>query len=411
MRRHYLASLIAPTLSLATPSLLHAQANATNPEMGASDTGATAAPVFVKPDVHGNEVWGAGYWPNVVLTGHDGKQYRFFDDLIKDKIVAINFIYTHCPDACPLETAKLAEVSEVLGDQMGKDVFFLSITIDPDRDTPKVLSDYSKRFRAGKGWMFLTGKEADIKLLRLKCGLMSLDNQTREDHSLDFLCGNQATGRWMKQSAFENPYMLAVTIGDWLDNYKKPRGERGNYDSAPTLHNLSKGESLFRTRCLACHVIGKGDGLTRQGPNLVDVTSRREPAWLQRWLREPDVMLAEKDPIATQMFEAFNKVSMPNLKLADDEIQHLLDYIKTQSRIAAMEEQAPDVATALRVTKVDSCCAKKAEAAAAAAPATDAVAEAKPADEGHNRGLSATSLVSVGLGLIGLLTAFVRRQR
>jgi protein SCO1/2 len=370
----------------------------------------------VAEGVLGSDVWGAGYWPDCELTTHEGKKVRFFSDMLKDKVVVLNFIYTACPDACPLETAKLAEVAEVLGDQMGEDVFFYSISIDPQTDTPAVLADYAKRFRAGKGWQFLTGSAEDIKLIRLKCGLMDLSGQQRSDHSLDMLVGNQKTGRWMKQSAFENPYMLATVIGDWLHNYKRPRGERQGYEDAPALHNLTKGESLFRTRCSACHVIGKGDGLTRQGPNLMGVVERRDRKWLERWLREPDVMLAEKDPIATQLFEAFNKVAMPNLRLNDAEIVHLIDFMKTQSRIAEMEEGSVDMQSALKLKPVASCCAKKSgEDPAAQKPAGEtegatSVAESKGGSRSGLFGLSTTSMVSIGLGLIGLLTAALRRR-
>ncbi|MGB5307338.1 MAG: SCO family protein, partial [Arenicellales bacterium] len=110
--------------------------------------------------------WGANYFPNVTLTTHEGKEVRFFDDVIKDKVVAINFIYTHCPDTCPLETAQLVRVQNILGDRMGKDVFFYSISIDPERDTPEVLREYRERF--GAEWTFLTGNKEDIIQLRQK---------------------------------------------------------------------------------------------------------------------------------------------------------------------------------------------------------------------------------------------------
>src|SRR5260221_10368088 len=86
-----------------------------------------------------NTRWGADYFPNVPLTTQDGVRVRFYDDLIKGKIVAINLIYTTCKYACPLETARLSQVAKLLGDRMGRDVFFYSITIDPDHDTPEVL--------------------------------------------------------------------------------------------------------------------------------------------------------------------------------------------------------------------------------------------------------------------------------
>src|SRR4051812_15743580 len=79
--------------------------------------------------------WGKNYFPNVPLVTQDGKQVRFFDDLIKGKVVAINFIFTGCPASCGMETARLRQVQDLLGDRVGKDVFFLSISNDPDNDT------------------------------------------------------------------------------------------------------------------------------------------------------------------------------------------------------------------------------------------------------------------------------------
>ena len=76
--------------------------------------------------------WGANYFPNIELTTQDGKTVHFYDDLIKGKIVAIDLIYTSCEYSCPLETARLAQVQKILGDRVGKDIFFYSITIDPD---------------------------------------------------------------------------------------------------------------------------------------------------------------------------------------------------------------------------------------------------------------------------------------
>src|SRR5919199_1102994 len=93
--------------------------------------------------------WGADYFPNVPLTTQDGKTVRLYDDLLKDKIVAIDLIYTHCKFSCPLETARLAQAQKLLGDRVGKDIFFYSISIDPKRDTPAALKAYAQKFHAG----------------------------------------------------------------------------------------------------------------------------------------------------------------------------------------------------------------------------------------------------------------------
>src|ERR1044071_5689043 len=108
---------------------------------------------------------GPDYFTNVELTTHEGRTVKFYDDLLKGKIVAIDLIYTTCQYACPLETARLAQVQNLIGDRMGKDVFFYSITSDPDHDTPAVLKAYAEKFHAGPGWLFLTGSKADIELI------------------------------------------------------------------------------------------------------------------------------------------------------------------------------------------------------------------------------------------------------
>ncbi|HSR70045.1 MAG TPA: SCO family protein [Acidobacteriota bacterium] len=285
----------------------------------------------------GGEVWGANYFPNIPLINHKGERVRFFDDLIKDKVVAINFIYTSCPDACPMETARLQEVKRLLGDRVGKDVFFYSITIDPEYDTPEVLAEYVKRFRLGDGWWFLTGDEDDIVMLRKKFGIYRPEIQSEDsnDHNLSLVIGNQATGRWMKRSPYENPYVLATQLGRWLHNWKAPPPPDRDYADAPKLRQMSTGENLFRTRCSSCHTIGKGDVEDYQrrlvGPDLMNVTLQRDRQWLTRWLMEPDRMLKEKDPLAMQLYKQYDEVPMPNLRLGLADAERILEYIEEES--------------------------------------------------------------------------------
>ena len=295
--------------------------------------------------------WGADYFPNVELITHEGETVRFFDDLIKDKVVMINFIYTSCPDSCPLETARLAEVANILGDRIGDDVFIYSITIDPDTDTPEVLAQYRKRYQARVGWTFLTGAEADITMLRKKLGLYipEIQSDDSNNHNLSLIIGNQKTGRWMKRSPFENPYVLAKHVGSWLHNWKLPSTPDKDFANAPRLRNLSDGERLFRTRCAACHTIGGevvgGAAIVEAtlGPDLLGVTERREPAWLARWIAEPDKMLEEKDPIAMGLFLQYNQVPMPNMRLSETDVTAIVEFLASESeRIAGQKssEQA-----------------------------------------------------------------------
>src|SRR3954470_22344508 len=145
--------------------------------------------------------WGGDYFPNVPLITQDGKVVRLYDDLLKGKSVAINLVYTTCRASCPLETARLVQLQRLLGERVGKDIFFYSISIDPKRDTPEILKAYMQRYHVGPGWQFLTGKEEDIKLVAHKLGLSSLtDAANRDGHQPSLMVGNEATGQWMRNS-------------------------------------------------------------------------------------------------------------------------------------------------------------------------------------------------------------------
>jgi protein SCO1/2 len=284
-----------------------------------------------------NTRWGANYFPNVTLTTQDGVPVRFYDDLIKGKIVAINLIYTTCEYACPLETARLAQVQKVLGDRMGRDVFFYSITIDPEHDTPGVLKEYAKQYQAGPGWLFLTGTQADIDLLSKKLGLYSRPDPSNPDGHLPYLLvGNEATGQWLRNSATDNAKFLARTIGDWLKSWQDTAKPEKSHAEIPRVA-FDKGQYMFASHCAACHTLGRGDFL---GPDLAGVTAARERAWLTRFIVEPDKVMAEKDPIALALRDRFKQVRMPNLDLTEEDADVIIEYMARQSR-AVHEETRP----------------------------------------------------------------------
>jgi protein SCO1 len=280
-----------------------------------------------------NGPWGADYFPNVSLVTQDGQTVMFYDDLLKGKAVAMNLIYTHCKDECPLETARLVQVQKLLGDRVGKDIFFYSISIDPERDTPEVLKAYAEKFQVGPGWLFLTGKKADISLVAKKLGLSSLTDAFNPDgHVASLMLGNEASGQWMRQSAVDNPRFLAIAIDRFLGGEKSRQPGRTYAEAAPLSmpaqgRHLFAGQYLFQTRCAACHTIGHGEKI---GPDLRGVTSRRDQAWLARFIQTPDQLLAEKDPTAIGLFEKYKQVRMPNLRLGPGDVAALIAYLEAQ---------------------------------------------------------------------------------
>jgi len=164
--------------------------------------------------------------PNVPMKTQDNKNVRFYDDLIKDKIVIVTVMYTQC-ETCERGTRNLVQLQKVLGDHLGKDVFIYSITLDPEHDTPEVLKAYAEKFGAKPGWTFLTGKEEDITAVRNKLGLTTLSPEARAKLGLPMLTdqnpdqklhtgmiviGYDAFHRWNKTSALSRPDQILQII-------------------------------------------------------------------------------------------------------------------------------------------------------------------------------------------------------
>lgn len=287
--------------------------------------------------------WGAEYFPNVPLTTQDGKTVHFYDDLLKGKIVAIDMIYTHCVDSCPLETARLAQAQKLLENRVGKDIFFYSITLDPKRDTPEALKQYAEKYHVGPGWLFLTGKPDDIDLLSKKLGLYSdPDAGSRDGHTPTLLLGDEPAGQWMKNSALENPKFLSILIEHFMGDYEDAHNGSASYTQATELH-LNSGQYLFATHCSACHTVGHGD---RIGPDLLGITNQRDHDWLTSFIATPDKLLAQNDPIATALFAKYKQVQMPNLRLNEAQTSAIIGYIQQQSETASKENAASNVTEA-----------------------------------------------------------------
>jgi protein SCO1/2 len=133
--------------------------------------------------------------PDVNVLDQDGNALHFYSDLIKDKTVAINFIFTNCTTICPPLAATFARVQKDMGDKVGKDVHFISISVDPLTDTPERLKAWGAKFKAGAGWTFVTGEKQEMdKLLNALGAAVS----KREDHTPAMIIGNDAKGVWTR---------------------------------------------------------------------------------------------------------------------------------------------------------------------------------------------------------------------
>ena len=293
---------------------------------------AAAAPVTSKAAARNR--WGANYFPNVALTTHDGKTVRLYDDLLKGKAVAMTVMYTDCKDACPLETANLVQLQRLLGERVGKDIFFYSVSIDPERDTPAVLKNYAEKFGVGPGWLFLTGKPEDISLVVKKLGLTrSADLNARDGHSPFLVIGNEPKGQWTKNSAVDNPRFLAASMGTFF-GWRDDLPQTSYAEARPIV--FERGEYQFQRQCNLCHTLGQGDKAT--GPDLLGVTDRRDRAWLMRYILAPDKVLAAGDPIATALSNKYKTVRMPNLSLASGDVADVIAYLEAHGGSAPREK-------------------------------------------------------------------------
>jgi cytochrome oxidase Cu insertion factor (SCO1/SenC/PrrC family) len=133
--------------------------------------------------------------PDIVVLDQDGKAVHFYTDLIKGKTVAINFIFTTCTTICPPLAATFARVQKEMGDKVGRDVHFISISVDPLTDTPERLKAWGAKFKAGAGWTFVTGDKQEMEKLLSALGASV---SRREDHSPTVIVGNDAKGIWTR---------------------------------------------------------------------------------------------------------------------------------------------------------------------------------------------------------------------
>ena len=142
------------------------------------------------------------YFTDVELTDQANQPHRFYSDLLHDRVVVITAFYTRCKYSGPIATAKLLQLQDHLGERLGKDVHFLSLTVDPTYDTPSRLRGFAQKLGTRPGWHFLTGSKADVYLAHAQFGVFGPNNATAdpdpESHGNNIFLGNLRTGLWKK---------------------------------------------------------------------------------------------------------------------------------------------------------------------------------------------------------------------
>lgn len=133
--------------------------------------------------------------PDLQVVLQTGEQKHFYTDLVKDKVVVIQFVFTQCGMICPMLGVKFGGLQKRLGEQLGKDIHLLSISIDPANDTPEKMHQWAAQFQAQPGWDQVTGSKSVIDQI-----LKSLQSfaPERESHSALLLLGNEPAGVWKR---------------------------------------------------------------------------------------------------------------------------------------------------------------------------------------------------------------------
>ena len=151
----------------------------------------------------------AKYFTDVELINQDGKKVRFYSDVLKGRTVIVNAFFTSCTSVCPPMNRNMEKIQEALGDRVGRDVFLVSMTVDPETDTPARMKEYAKKFHAGSGWIFLTGKKENLDWALYKLGQYVA---SKDDHQTVLIIGNEPTGLWKKAFGMANVAELVQVV-------------------------------------------------------------------------------------------------------------------------------------------------------------------------------------------------------
>jgi protein SCO1/2 len=155
------------------------------------------------------------YFSDVELINQDGEKVRFYSDVLKNRVVVINTFFTTCQSICPPMNRNFEKIQEALGARLGKEVFLVSITVDPETDTPTRLKEYGRRFHARPGWIFLTGKKENVDWALYKLGQYV---ETKDNHTSIFIIGNEPKGLWKKAMGLAKAEELIRIVEDVIND-------------------------------------------------------------------------------------------------------------------------------------------------------------------------------------------------
>lgn len=162
--------------------------------------------------------------PDMVLLDQDGREVRFYTDLVKDRVVAINFIFTTCTTVCPPMGANFSKLQKLMGKRDSRDFHLISVSVDPAVDTPPRLKRWAEKFGRQPGWTLVTGSKPEVdKLLKA----LKVFTPDKSDHSPIVLLGDDARHEWTRAYGLAPASKLAEMVGELLDAPREPAAEEG----------------------------------------------------------------------------------------------------------------------------------------------------------------------------------------
>jgi len=150
--------------------------------------------------------------PNVTLVTQDGLQARLADDVVGDRLVIIDFVYTTCATVCPVLSATFAQVQDRLGDRLGAEVVMISLSVDPLRDTPARLKKYATGLGARDGWVWLTGSKQTVTGVLQEFGAYT---PNFADHPSVVLVGDGVNGKWARFLGFPSADQIIGKVDEF----------------------------------------------------------------------------------------------------------------------------------------------------------------------------------------------------
>jgi cytochrome oxidase Cu insertion factor (SCO1/SenC/PrrC family) len=150
------------------------------------------------------------FFTDLEVVDQNGKKLRFYSDVLKGRVVLINFIFTNCPDACPMVTHKLMQVRNLMVPTIKDEVWFISVSVDPERDTPQAMKEFATKQGVDESrWLFLTGPKENLDFIVKRLGQYT---QEVEAHSTLMLAGNDRTRHWTRVMPMVPPQGVAQQL-------------------------------------------------------------------------------------------------------------------------------------------------------------------------------------------------------